>query len=326
MNPLMIPQVRKRILIVEDNPQMRGVLVRTLQLEGYEVFEAEDGVCALEMLEEAIPHLILTDIHMPRMDGLKLYDELRSIPAWTVIPVIFLTSVADPSEVSRARRLGVEDFIGKPVRSEELVAAVETRLLRAAQIETAHIRQAYLDTVMALANTVEGRAPYTSGHIDRMVKYTRMIGEALDWPEEQMRMLDYGARLHDIGKIIIPDRVLNKPAPLTEDEWELMRRHPSAGVKILRDISHLEGALPYVLHHHERWNGTGYPHGLKGEDIPIEGRLMAVVDVYDALTSKRPYRPARPYREVLYYIYKNSGVLFDPRLTRVFLEAMFKPK
>jgi putative two-component system response regulator len=137
-----------------------------------------------------------------------------------------------------------------------------------------------------------------------------------------MRMLEFGARLHDIGKIIVPDQILNKPAKLTPEEWEIMRSHTVAGANILREIKHLQGAVPYALYHHERWDGGGYPHGLQARDIPLEGRLLAIVDVYDALTSERPYRPAMSKEQGVSFLEENSGSQFDPDLTPIFIDTL----
>jgi putative two-component system response regulator len=216
----------------------------------------------------------------------------------------------------------VEDFLTKPPDEDSLVRIVHARLLRSAELQVALIDQAYLETIEVLANTVEGRDPYTHGHIGRVSMYAGWLAEGLEWPKEQMRSLAFGARLHDIGKIVVPDHILKKPGGLTPDEWELMRQHPSAGGKILRDITHLKDALNYVLYHHERWNGSGYPHGLAGREIPIEGRLLAIADVFDALTSDRPYHPARPRAEVLRYLHERAGTEFDPDLVPIFIHVL----
>jgi putative two-component system response regulator len=186
----------------------------------------------------------------------------------------------------------------------------------------AHINQAYLETVNVLANSIEGRDPYTQLHVDRVAMYARWLAEALCWPEAHLRSLEFGARLHDIGKIIVPDHILKKPGALTNEEWALMKQHPIAGAKILHNISHLRPVTAYVLYHHERWDGSGYPQGLKGREIPIEGRLLAIVDVYDALTTIRPYHPARPQHEVQKFLQLRSGTLFDPDLVEIFLKSL----
>jgi len=319
-----IPLSSKKILVVEDNGQLRHVLVSYLQIENYITYQARDGQAALKSLETIRPDLILSDINMPLMNGIELYKELRKNPQWVTIPFIFLTSSDSPEDIRMGLDLGVEDYLTKPINPEELVRTINTRLLRSAELEVAHIGQAYIETVKVLANAIEGRDRYTRGHVDRVTIYATLLAKALNWPPDYMRVLEFGARLHDIGKIIVPDRILNKPEKLTAEEWELMKQHPIAGAKILRDINHLQAAMPYILYHHERWDGFGYPEELKGRAIPIEARLLAIVDVYDALTTNRPYHPPRPHNEVMKFIQLQAGKQFDPNMVPIFIEVMEK--
>jgi putative two-component system response regulator len=317
-----VPIQSKRILVVEDNHEMRLSVANALKMEQYQVDQAENGQAALALLQRVTPDLILSDINMPRMGGVEFYRALRQNPRWLLIPFIFLTADDSPDEIRLGRSMGVEDYLTKPIASADLVSAVNARLLRVAQVEVAQIGLAYLETVNVLANTIEGRDAYTKGHVERVAEYARALAGTLGWAPEHLRMLEFGARLHDIGKIVISDTILNKPNQLTSTEWEIMKQHPAAGARILREISHLQSTLPYVLYHHERWDGSGYPHGLKGKDIPVEGRLLAIVDVYDALTTARPYHPARTNYEVLQYIEKSAGRLFDPNLVPMFIKLM----
>lgn len=317
-----VPIQSKRILVVEDNPEMRQSVANTLKLEHYQVDQAENGLAALALLQRVTPDLILSDINMPRMDGVEFYHALRQNPRWVLIPFIFLTADDTPTEIRLSRSLGVEDYLTKPIEAADLVSAVNGRLLRVAQVEIAQIGRSYLETVSVLANTIEGRDAYTHGHVERVAAYARCLAESLGWAPEHLRMLEFGAMLHDIGKIVIPDTILNKPTALTPAEWDAMREHPAAGARILREISHLQSTLPYILFHHERWDGSGYPHGLKGKDIPVEGRLLAIVDVYDALTTERPYHPARSGYEVIQFIEKGAGRLFDPHLVPLFVKSI----
>jgi putative two-component system response regulator len=317
-----VPIQSKRILVVEDNPEMRQSVADTLKLENYQVDQADNGQAALAVLQRVTPDLILSDINMPRMGGVEFYRILRQNPRWVLIPFIFLTAFDSPDEVRLGRSLGVEDYLTKPIASADLVSAVNARLLRVAQVEIAQIGRAYLETVNVLANTIEGRDAYTHGHVERVAEYAVCMAETLGWAPEHLRMLQFGAMLHDIGKIVISDTILNKPNPLTPAEWEAMKQHPVAGARILREISHLQSTLPYVLYHHERWDGSGYPQGLRGKDIPVEGRLLAIVDVYDALTTARPYHPARTRHEVIQFLQKSAGRLFDPHLVPMFVKSI----
>ena len=316
------PLYRKQILLVEDNAGLRQAISLTLEADQYLVHQADNGQSAMALLQRITPDLILSDINMPRMSGIEFYRALRDNPRWVTIPFIFLTGNDSAGDVREGRKLGVEDYLTKPIDSADLIATISARLLRAAEVQIAQIDRAYLETVNVLANTIEGRDPYTHGHVERVADYGRRLAQALGWAQEHLRTLEFGARLHDIGKIIIPDSILNKPTPLTAAEWEAMRQHPVAGARILREITHLQSAIPYVLYHHERWDGTGYPNGLRGKDIPVEGRVLAIVDVYDALTTARPYHPPRTSYEVCQYLQMNAGRLFDTNLVRAFLEVV----
>jgi putative two-component system response regulator len=316
------PRSVKKILVVEDNEDLRQVIASTLELEGYQVLQAENGHAAMATLQRATPDLILSDVNMPRMNGIEFYQALRKNPRWLPIPFIFLTANDSPVDIRAGRALGVEAYLTKPIDTADLLAVVNARLLRVVEVEVAQIGRAYLETVNVLANTIEGRDSYTHGHVERVAAYSRPLAEALGWAPEHLRTLEFGSRLHDIGKIVVPDSVLNKPSSLSHDEWVIMKQHPAAGARILREISHLQVTLPYVLFHHERWDGSGYPHGLKGKDIPIEGRLLAVADVYDALTTARPYHPARNSFEVCQFLQANAGRLFDPNLVDIFIRLI----
>jgi len=316
------PVQKKLILVVEDNSEMRQALAHTLALEGYSVQQAENGQAALAKLQRLTPDLILSDMNMPRLSGIEFYRALRQNPRWTLIPFIFLTANDTPEDVRQGRSLGVEDYLTKPIDSADLLSTVNARLLRVAEVQVAQMGRAYLETVNVLANTIEGRDAYTAGHVERVATYARLLAEALGWAPEHLRMLEFGARLHDIGKIVIPDSILNKTAPLSPVEWVAMRQHPVAGAKILREITHLQSAVPYVLYHHERWDGSGYPQGMRGKDIPVEGRLLAIVDVYDALTTARPYHPARSTYDVLQFLQMNAGRLFDAHLVTMFIKVI----
>ncbi|MBA4397857.1 MAG: two-component system response regulator [Syntrophus sp. (in: bacteria)] len=316
------PHVRRQILVVEDSTEVRRAIVQILETEHYVVQQAEHGKAALKKLEGMTPDLILSDINMPLMNGIEFYKELRKNPRWTPIPFIFLTANDSPEDIQAGRELGVEDYLLKPIDYDDLLKIVSARLVRTEKVEVAHIGKAYLETVTVLANTIEGRDPYTHGHVSRVVYYARSLAMAIGWKEEHLRILEIGALMHDIGKIIVPDHILNKAGKLTQDEWKIMRQHPVAGAKILQGVSHLNDALPYIYCHHEHWDGSGYPQGLSGKNIPIEGRLMTLSDVYDALTTTRPYHPARPKEEVFKFLQFYAGKHFDPDLVPIFIQIL----
>ena len=312
----------KLILVVEDSTQIRNIITKALQAEGYTTRQGKNGLDGLAQLKQAQPDLILSDINMPQMDGLEFLKTVRKNPSWTAIPFVFLTSHGTSEDIQRGRELGVEDYLTKPIEPEDLVRIINARLYRTAAIEVAQVGQAYLDTVKVLANAIEGRDKYTRGHVDRVTTFAMWMARALKWSPQHIRMLEFGARLHDVGKIVVPGSVLNKSEPLTDEEWELMKKHTLAGAKILQDIPHLRGTLPYVLYHHEKWDGSGYPKGLRGKEIPIQGRILALADVYDALTTARPYHSPKTHQDVNEIISEETGKHFDPQLAPVFIKIM----
>lgn len=312
----------RRILVVEDNRDLRHVIAHTLEVEGFQVWTAPHGKAALEVLQAIIPDLILSDIQMPVMNGLEFCKAVRNDPRLAAIPFIFLTSAGSREDIMRGKALGVEDYLIKPIDPDDLITIVNARMVRAMDIRLALVNQAYLDTVRVLANTIEGRDPYTRGHVDRVSAYAMLVARALKWDADQLRWLQFGAVLHDIGKIIVPDQILKKAGPLSDEEWKLMRQHTVAGARIIASVKHLRPTLPYILYHHERWDGQGYPKGLKGAAIPIQARLLTLADVYDALTTRRPYHPARSHEEVIQFIHNQAGKMFDPQLALLFIRVL----
>jgi len=309
-----------KILVAEDNELLRDVIYNILVLEGYEVFPTANGRQALDFFVSVKPDLIVSDIMMPVMDGFELLEEVRSIPQGVTMPFLFLTARTERRDVKKARALGVDDYLFKPFDAWELIEAVRTRLDRRRAVELFDTRAAHLQTVVMLGNVIEARDPYTAGHVDRVRRLALSLGFALNWNAEEIAILEFGAVLHDIGKIMVPRSVLTKAGPLDDEEWDLMRQHPQVGVHMLEGVDHLRPAIPYVLYHHEWWNGGGYPFGLKGADTPPEGRLLAIVDAFDAMTSNRPYRKGLSVADALVEMRKNSGLYFDPEMVAVFLQ------
>jgi putative two-component system response regulator len=308
------------ILIVEDNPGISSVMQELLEMEGYQVTSAANGLEALELLNRATPDLVVSDIMMPKMDGFALLEAVRARPNGAGIPFLFLSARSEQAATSRARSLGADDYLFKPFAPEDLLVAVRAKLNRRRALQLLDTRLAHVQTVRMLANAVEARESYTRGHVERVQQYALQLARALGWDAEALLLCEFGALLHDVGKLTVPRSILNKRRPLTYMEWELLRRHPETGRQMLEGVDHLRGAIPYVLHHHERWNGTGYPGRLAGQDIPREGRLLAIVDAYDAMTTNRPYRLAMPVEQALDEIRKQSGIQFDPAMVEVFIQ------
>jgi putative two-component system response regulator len=308
-----------KILLVEDDAPLLEVLQSILEAEGYEVYPAVNGKQALDLFVSTLPSLIVSDIMMPEMNGYELLESVRVLPEGITVPFLFLSARTERSDVDRARSLGVDDYLFKPFDAPELINAVHARLDRRRVIELFDTRVAHLQTVIMLANVIETRDPYTAGHLERVRRLALNLSFALNWNTEDIAILELGAILHDIGKIVIPSQVLKKTGPLDKEEWKLMRQHPEAGAKMLEGVDHLKAAVPYVLHHHEWWNGSGYPAGLKGLKIPREGRLLAIVDAFDAMTTNRPYHSSMPASDALDEIARYRGIYFDPDMVDAFV-------
>jgi putative nucleotidyltransferase with HDIG domain len=234
------------------------------------------------------------------------------------IPFIFLTARGTREDVFAAKSMGADDYIAKPISSNELVSAVQSRLMRADEMMLSQLKAAYKASLRALANAIEARDPYTRDHVDRVNAYAQAMAKDLGWDDERREMLEFGAILHDIGKIQVFESILRKTGPLVAKEWKDMRQHSTVGAKMIEDIPFLAPAVPMVLHHHERWDGTGYPDKLAGDQIPEEARLLAVVDAFDAMTSDRPYRAAIDFDTAYKLVVAESGKQFDPAMVESF--------
>lgn len=307
-------EVKATILVVEDDPAMLIAFQEVLEGAGYEVAVAANGKDALSWLESQAPDLILSDISMPIMDGFKLFEAVRQIPGGALIPFIFLTARGTREDIFAGKSRGADDYITKPVTTQELLSAVNARLQRADELMFAQLKSAYKDSLFVLANAIEARDSYTHAHMKRLSDYAFALAVELNWDQTQLEALEFGAILHDIGKIYIPEAVLCKNGKLSDDEWTEMRKHPEVGARMIRDIPYLASAVPMVLYHHERWDGNGYPEGLGGEDIPVSARLLSVADAFDAMTSDRPYREALSADVAYQEIVDGSGKQFDPNM------------
>ena len=310
----------EKILLVENDPLLLDRIHEILIEEGYQVFPSRQSNLAFDLFVTVEPDLVISDLMLPKMDGIELLKRIRSISTGISVPFLFLTNKSERFELNQARELGVDDYLIKPFDANELLQAVRTRIDRRKVVALFDTRKAHLQTITMLANVIESRDPYTAGHAERVCSFAMNLASALNWNQEALGILELGAILHDIGKINIPVKILKKTGPLNEAEWNTMRLHPIAGAKMLEGVDHLMPAIPYVLSHHEWWNGSGYPNGLAGEDIPIEGRLLAIADAFDAMTTDRPYHVGMTRDEALAEVKRMSGIYFDPVLAGIFIE------
>lgn len=312
---------RETILIVEDNPILREGLQEMLELEGFSVFTAVNGRQALEKMAHTNPDLILSDIAMPEMDGHEFFRAVRDRPEWVTIPFVFLTARGEREDVLVGKDMGAEDYLVKPVTHDDLITVVNSRLERSHQLHVAQLQKAYETSLAVLANAIEVRDQYTRGHVERVVAYAFAIAEHLNSGSLDRDQLRFGAMLHDIGKIHIRETTLCKKDTLSPKEWVEVKLHPSTGAEMIKDIPYLLPAIPVVRYHHERWDGQGYPEGLAGEDIPLVARIVAVADGFDAMTTDRPYSPARSLEQAYKEISQCSGTRYDPSVVNAFQKA-----
>jgi len=341
---------RRRILIVDDDDTTRAVAHALVLSSGFEAETASNGVDALTKLGSRID-LVLLDIVMPGLDGFEVCRRMRRHPVGCDIPIIMLTSQSSREDRLRAVDAGANDFIAKPIeetefrtRSSSLLRLKDAQdalrrhqahLEELVQQRTASLRtaleelveaqrraqRAHLDTVAMLALVAEFKDRTTAQHLDRMSRYCGILARALGLPAEEVELIQHASRMHDLGKIAVPDNILSKPSSLDAPEWEIMRDHASIGAAILAtaDSELMQAGRIIAMSHHERWDGKGYPAKLAGEDIPLWGRICAVADTFDAVTSERSYKPALSNETALAVLREGRGTQFDPRIVDAFL-------
>jgi putative two-component system response regulator len=324
---------KQTVLVVDDTPENIDILSGVLR-EDYKVKAALNGERALKIANsEAKPDIILLDIMMPEMDGYEVCRRLKSNPATQKIPVIFITAKNQEEDEQKGFEIGAVDYITKPISPAIVKARVATQLSLYDQNQTLEkkvherteqLTSTRLEIIRRLGRAAEFKDNETGLHVIRMSHYTRLIAEALSYNEEWVDLIFNAAPMHDIGKIGIPDHVLLKPGKLDDEEWNIMRRHPKIGADIIGDDDSplLQMAQEIAFCHHEKWDGSGYPRRLKGEEIPITARIVAIADVFDALTTARPYKKAWEVKDAVKLIEEEAGKHFDPELVTVFRSVL----
>ncbi|XHS80221.1 HD-GYP domain-containing protein [Burkholderiaceae bacterium UC74_6] len=314
------PDSRPKLLLVDDEPANLQVL-RQVLIEDYRLLFARDGYKALELAKSEAPQLILLDVMMPGLSGLDVCRTLKAQAATAAIPVIFVTALADTQDEAQGFEAGAVDYISKPISPPIVRARVRTHL---SLVRVEELRETRLQIVQRLGRAAEYKDNETGWHVLRMSHYSRILALAVGFSEYEADDLLHAAPMHDVGKLGIPDAVLQKPGPLDEGEWETMKRHPEIGAEILGNHENglLGMARRVALAHHEKWDGSGYPNGLAGEAIPIEARIVAIADVFDALTSVRPYKQAWSVEDAVKFLREQSGKHFDPQLVERFISEL----
>jgi len=336
-----------RILIVDDELATCDILAQRLSREGYSCILAKNGKEALHHFYKENFSLMISDIKMPEMDGLELLKKVKAVRPQMM--VIMMTGYAEIDAVVEALRFGAYDFIMKPCnlelvasivrrasekkRLEEVVEYFDQYLEELVEERTANLQMAYgmlqkaqLDSVKMLVVAIEAKDPYMRGHSDRVRKWSRKIAEKLEFSEKNLESLEFGALLHDIGMIPIKDEILQKPDRLSPEEYQYIQEHALIGTKIVEGVSFFKDKISMIRHHHERFDGSGYPDGLVGESIPLEARIISIADAFDAMTSSRPYRRAMSREDALAELEKAKGKQFDPKILEIFLrERIYFP-
>jgi cyclic di-GMP phosphodiesterase len=318
--PELLPRRTATILVVDDNADNALLMRELLTGKGYEVVVALQVEQAEQKIRQHHPDLILLDVVMPGKSGYELCRELKGDPATRLIPVVMITGLTDREDKVRGIEAGADDFLNKPIFPEELFARVKSLLkLKEFTDELEHVEE----VLFTLALGVEARDPYTEGHCERLSRYACDLGRHLKLDEESVTALKRGGVLHDLGKISIPDEVLKKGTNLTPAEWEIMKQHPIIGENICRPLKSLRRVLSIIRSHHEHWNGSGYPDRLRAHDIPLLARILQVVDVYDALRTERPYKPALGHDESRRTMEDEARAgLWDRELVREFFDML----
>ncbi|HEY6251042.1 MAG TPA: HD domain-containing phosphohydrolase [Candidatus Angelobacter sp.] len=311
-----------KILIVDDKPDTLLVLRELLSSRGYEVLSTTDPRETVELVHTEKPDLVLMDVLMPGISGYDLCRQLKGDPQTRLIPVVMITGLSDRDDRVRGIEAGADDFLSKPLYPEELFARVKSLLKLKEFTDELENAEAVL---VALALGIEARDPYTGDHCQRLARYAVNLGRHLDLDDDSLVALKRGGYLHDLGKVSIPDEILKKGTYLTPAEWEVMKRHPIIGEAICEPLKSFRDVLPIIRHHHEHWNGTGYPDGLSGPEIPLLARVLQIVDVYDALRTERPYKPALGHDEAERTMLREAAAgLWDPELTPEFFNMLKK--
>jgi putative two-component system response regulator len=291
------------ILLIEDDPQAVGVLQPILVSKGYSVTVARDGVDGLNKMKSHSPDLLLCDIDMPRLNGIEVCRAVKNDPGTRLVPVVMLTGFGDLENKIEALQAGADEFLNKPYNSLELFTRINS-LLRMrylnSQLDNAE------DVLFSMARAIEAKDVYTQGHVERVSNFAMRLGAFMGLSEEEQDSLRKGGILHDIGKIGVPDHILNKAGPLSKEERTIIQLHPEQGARICEKLKSIRGAIPIIRHHHEKMDGSGYPNQLAGEDIPLLARILTVVDIYDALTTTRSYRKGLPHEVALELLWEET--------------------
>jgi putative two-component system response regulator len=313
-----------RVLVVDDNPHTMELMRDLLSSRGYDVVAVPDAAQAEAEILRHAPDLILSDVVMPGKSGYELCRELKENPITRLVPFVLITGLSQREDRVRGIEAGADDFLNKPIFPEELFARVKSLIKLKEFTDELETAESVLCT---LGLSVESRDPYTEGHCERLAENASNLGRHLLLDEDEVIALRRGGYLHDLGKIAVPDEILKKGANLTPEEWQVMKRHPVTGENICRPLKSLRLVLPIIRSHHEHFNGSGYPDGLFGREIPLLARILQVVDVYDALRTARPYKPALSHEQAAITMHDEASAgLWDEELVLEFFNLLARQR
>jgi len=320
MQNLNLPQMDPplNVLAVDDDETNLLVIEKILKPHGCTVDKAINGQEALDSVWKKLPDVILLDLMMPGMDGFAVCKKLKASESTRLVPIIIVTALQEREDRIKGIQMGCDDFISKPIDRLELIARVHAL----GQVKRLNDDLDHAEAVvLSLARAVEAKDHTTGDHCDRLINLSRQFGKFVGLEEKEIKTLERSSILHDVGKIGVPDSILLKPGKLTEDEWKIMRKHPILGEEICHPLKSLQDVCPVIRHHHERWNGLGYPDGLVADSIPYLARVFQIIDAYDALTSERPYKPAYSREESIKVIKEETEQgLWDPSVVEKFMK------
>ncbi|MCK5760119.1 MAG: response regulator [Candidatus Delongbacteria bacterium] len=330
-----------KILVIDDEEELREFVSMSLELNDYDTVQAENGIDALEKIDNDNFDCIVSDVEMPKMTGPEFLKAFREKN--TIIPVIMLTGVKNLNTVIEVMKLGAQDYLVKPINVDELLISVEKSIefkrLKEENIKllkenkkyqkhleemverrTFQLKDAIFGSLIIIASAIEARDPYTKGHSNRVRLISHDLGTCMDLREKDINTLDYGAMMHDVGKIGVSDNILHKNKSLTDDEFDQIMSHPTIGAKIVEGITFFEPMIDCIKYHHERFDGKGYPGELQGKNIPLFARIIAIADTYDAITTTRPYRKAMSSDDAIDIMVAGRGTQFDPEILDIFIK------
>ncbi len=314
-----IEEHKSTVLIVDDDPRSRKLIEAYLFPQNYNLITAGDGTEALDKLKNNSVDLIVLDVMLPGISGYEVCKKVKSDSDLRLIPIIMMTSLDGKDDKIKGIQAGTDDFLTKPIDPQEITARVKS-LLRVRHLNEQ--LEKVENILFTLAKALEAKDPYTEGHSERVTDFAKRLAKEIGLSKESQELLDKAGKMHDIGKVGVPETILNKPGPLTKDEFNYIKKHVVLSEKICDPLRSMREILGIIRHHHENFNGKGYPDGLSGDKIPLEARILSIADAYDAMSSDRPYRKKLPKSEVIKRLKEGAGTQWDPKLVDIFVKIL----